>query len=210
MNKLTMLVDDSGYAQSAQKLAVSNGYELDVIEIYNSGLEDSIAEDLFDSLAGKDVFIAADQRYLNMLRMNYLKMLTLKKANLINLIDVNTPIPNKIKLGKNIYIGKDVVLGSNLRIEDGVILDDGSVVHPNSCCQKGVYIGAKSVIGPNAFIGPNTVVGSNITLGGITVGSRCKVLNHGRYEKNLGASTYFIENNLEPIIFHENPIEETI
>lgn len=207
MNKLIMFIDDSNHAKSAQELAISGGYDLEIIRIVNRGIDTLISNDLLDIVYEKSVFVAADENFFSMLRMAYLKVLESRKAKPINLIDSTVELPKKIKLGKNIYIGSQVFLGENLSLEDGVILDKGSIILSNSRCSKGVFIGAQSVVGPNAQIGSNSIIGSNISVGGVMVGSKCKIQNQGQYLKNIPAYTSFIENNHSPVIFHENPIE---
>ncbi len=204
MKQLYLLNDNTDYSKKCIELALSFYYSLDIIDIDNKSTENTFSMNFFNKFSGNNVFIAADEQFFSMLRMNLLKVILSKKAFLINLISQNIRIPSHSILGKNIFIGDNVFLGENVVIGDGAIIDSRAIIMHNCIIGKGVFIGREAVIGSNSLIGSNTVIGSKVFIDSIKVGSKCKVFNMGRYSADIPTYTSFIENHSEPITYREN------
>ncbi|MBU3633157.1 hypothetical protein [Polynucleobacter sp. AP-Feld-500C-C5] len=205
MKKLFIFSDESVFSSTARNVALSLGYEVDSYSFENQKLDATISNEILLRLKGQDLFIASDEMYFSMLRVNLMRVFSLSDAfNLVNLIDMSASISEKVSLGKNIFVGKNAVLSENVIIEDGVIISESAVILPNVFLSKGAFIGPKSVIGPNARLGSSSVIGSEVEIKSIMVGSKCKILNRGSYNENIPAHTSYIENHAQPVIYVEN------
>jgi acetyltransferase-like isoleucine patch superfamily enzyme len=207
MNKLFIFSDNSSFALTAMNLAHSLGFIVDSFSIEGQKIDSAISNKILLALKGCNIFIAADEKYFNLLRVSLLRVFSLGHTfNIVNLIDLSSTISNSVNLGKNVFIGKNVVLSENVYIEDGVIIEEGAVILANVFLSKGSFIGSNSVIGPNSHIGSHSVIGRRVHIESINVGSKCKVLNEGRYNLSIPPNTSYIENHFHPIVYVENSL----
>jgi sugar O-acyltransferase (sialic acid O-acetyltransferase NeuD family) len=95
----------------------------------------------------------------------------------VNIINPNSHLSKKIKIGFGNFISKNSSINSNSIIGNNVIINTGSIIEhdcivkdfvhvaPSSVVCGGVEIGQGTLIGANSTINPNIKIGENVMIG---------------------------------------------
>ena len=100
MQNISLISDGSNFSQ----YVIENLKDMSInFEILSNDIEELAKLDK-KLISSKFIFLAIDNKHLNLIRETYYKNLSLAKVNFINIIHHSAQIDSSVKLGKNIFI----------------------------------------------------------------------------------------------------------
>lgn len=197
MGSGTMLLACGAIARAGQSYADVVVQELTATDNYNFPMPDMTAYPKEDW----HVFVAIDERALNMSRTQLVSELKARGYKLAHLVAPDALLGENVMVGENCMVGRGCHIGHNTKIVFNSIVSDRVVIGDDCAVNKSCFIGRGALLDNNVTVADGSTVGADIHLQeGTKVGKSSELRHRKIYSGNIADKTFYLDIFPNPVV----------
>jgi len=201
---MKLLVIGSGVPKiEALRVARGLGRYTDIVdlEIYAAdGFNFSLPDLTPYSEEGMELFLAMDDRGINMSRTQLFSALKAKGTKMARLVAADVYLPANVTVGENTLIAEGVSIDHGVTIGYNSYIDRGVILPRDTKIGNCVFIGRDASIGSQSVIGDFSSIGPGLELAnGTTLGKYCELRQKRTYGGQIPEKTFYLDLFDEPV-----------
>ncbi|WP_323011599.1 UDP-3-O-(3-hydroxymyristoyl)glucosamine N-acyltransferase [Castellaniella sp.] len=164
-------------------------------------------DDEFDSAAldalapdSGTAFVAFDESFGNMKRMELMRALMVRGFRLDTLISPSAVVAEDAIIGMNVFIGPNATIGHGCRVDFNTIIHAGVIIGPNSRVKSSCWLESGVQLDSGVEIGAYCILRMGAAIRSqVTIGRGCELGWPRMYEQDVLSNTFFDPRYDEPI-----------